>query len=106
MCRCMAPLARRVNKTVSNWKGQSVNVLTVEFGDYDGDSPTTAYPNMSAFRLYAHQGAKQLMKSYFGAGESTWETMKLKFESTRLQCEGKCDFRVVIAQSLYSSSSF
>lgn len=110
VCRCMSPLARRVNETVSNWRGQSVNVLTVDFGDYDGDYPTTAYPNMSAFRMYAHQGAKQLMTRYFGAQESVWETMKLKFESSPadFDCDGReCDFHdVVIAQSLYSSSSF
>jgi len=109
VCRCMSPLARRVNTTVSNWRGQSMNVLTVEFGDYEGTN-TTAFPSMSAFRLYAQQGAKELMVRYFGAAEAVWETMKLKFESSPadFDCSGReCDFHdVVIAQSLYSSSSF
>lgn len=109
VCRCMSPLARRVNTTVTNWKGQSMNVLAVEFGDHEGTN-TTAFPGMSAFRLYAHQGAKQLMMRYFNAMEATWETTKLKFESSpaEFDCGGReCDFHdVVIAQSLYSSSSF
>ena len=86
-----------------------MNVLTVEFGDYEGTN-TTAFPGMSAFRLYAQQGAKELMVRYFGAAESVWETVKLKFESSpaSFDCDGReCDFHdVVIAQSLYSSSSF
>lgn len=109
VCRCMSPLARRVNTTVSNWRGQSMNVLTVEFGGYEGTN-TTAFPGMSAFRLHAHQGAKELMMRYFGVAEAAWETMKLKFESSPadFDCDGReCDFHdVVIAQSLYSSSSF
>ena len=86
-----------------------MNILTVEFGKYEGTN-TTAFPGMSAFRLYAHQGAKELMMQYFGATEAVWETMKLKFESSPadFDCDGReCDFHdVVIAQSLYSSSSF
>ena len=109
----VAPLARMENETVSNWKGQTVDILSVKFGAFDANATSTAFPGMSAFRLYAMQGAKELMTRYFGANKFTWEDTKFRFESSPadFMCGNDknrtCDFQdVVIAQSLYSSSSF
>ena len=103
VCHCMPPMTRKELRNVSNWRGRTASVLVVEFGD----------PSENQFRVYAQQGAKQLMVKYFGALESAWETTKLLFESKPHQflCgddrDRPCNFHdVVIAQGLYASSSF
>ena len=105
VCACLPPLTRQVQENVSDWRGNKATVLSFEYGGL----PDTA-PWAGQFRVRAAQGPESLMIRLFNYSQSTWRTARHKFEEqpTLFPCgDRQCDFSdVVLAQSLYTTSSF
>ena len=105
VCACLPPLTRQVQENVSDWRGNKATVLSFEYGGL----PTTA-PWDEQFRVRAAQGPESLMIRLFNYSESTWRAARHKFEEqpALFPCgDRQCDFSdVVLAQSLYTTSSF
>ena len=105
VCACLPPLTRQVQENVSDWRGNKATVLSFEYGGLPAKAPWA-----EQFRVRAAQGPESLMIRLFNYSQSTWRTARHKFEEqpTLFPCgDRQCDFSdVVLAQSLYTTSSF